>query len=124
MNIQNLELWMIAIFQLLLIICVWCLLRSAKECGNAVIKQLESIDNDVQRLRVVVDERFDTVNQYLAENHDNIQDIKERLTFLEAYNSFSMAMRPYEPAQSNPRSEAAREMWKRRKQKNLEKKDG
>jgi hypothetical protein len=123
MNIQNLELWMIAIFQLLMVVCTCGLVRVTKSLGNDSINHIENLHNDIERLRVDLDGKFDIVNQYLAENHENIQDIKERLTFLEAYNSFSMAIRPYEPVQPNPRSEAAREMWKRRKQKSLDKKE-
>lgn len=84
-------------------------------------RQTDAILDDLSHDIASLHERFDTINQYLAENHENIQDIKDRLKFLEAYNTFTMAIRSHE---SNPRSEGAKEMWKKRKQKGLEKKDG
>lgn len=50
----------------------------------------------------------------------DMSDIKERLAFLESAAIYTM---PIESPQINPRSQAAREMWKRRKQKKLDKKD-
>ena len=50
----------------------------------------------------------------------DMSDIKERLAFLESAAIYTM---PIESPQINPRSQAAREMWKRRKAKKLEKKE-
>ncbi len=46
----------------------------------------------------------------------DLVDIKERLSYLEAANIYTM---PLEPSVPNIRSLKAKEMWKRRKQKKL-----
>ena len=60
-----------------------------------------------------IDQRFDKIDATLAEHG-------ERLAFLEAANIYTM---PMEPSTPNPRSTAAKEMWKKRRTKKLEKKD-
>jgi hypothetical protein len=90
-------------------------------CFRSLKSDIKDQLNAINRRFEAVDSRFDTVNQYLAENHEHIIDIKERLSFLEAAMIYTV---PLEAAQLNPRSAAAREMWKRRKQNKLEKKDG
>jgi len=103
--------------------CFRNLKSDIKEQLKFIDKQFDAVDKRfdvVDKQFNAIERRFDTVNQYLAENHEHIIDIKERLSFLEAAMIYTV---PLEAAQLNPRSAAAREMWKRRKQKKLEKKE-
>jgi hypothetical protein len=68
--------------------------------------ELNNMRNDVEYKASEIGSRF--------------EDIKERLIFLESSALYTM---PIEPAQLNPRSAAAREVWKQRKMKKLEKKE-
>jgi hypothetical protein len=94
-------------------------------------QQFEFIRHEIREFRSDVNSDLefigDQVNEIRADLGDfrkemllDITDIKERLSFLEAATLYTM---PLEPAQLNPRSQAAREMWKKRKQKGLEKKE-
>ena len=89
-------------------------------------KRFEHIDKRFEH----IDKRFDVVEKDIASTDEAIinlsrnigsdmSDIIERLSFLESAALYTM---PLEPSQLNPRSQAAREMWKRRKAKKLEKK--
>lgn len=81
----------------------------------------------LEELWLDMDDKLDLLLQYrndsdinLAECLDHIMEIKERMSFLEATSIMTMA------SESAPsvRSNAAKEMWKRRKQGRLERKDG
>jgi len=77
----------------------------------------------IRNLKSDVKNHFEAVFLKLNRIELGIAQIKESLAFLEAYNSFTMAMQNSEPTEENTRSKAAKEMWKRRKAKKLEKKD-
>ena len=73
-----------------------------------------------RNLKGDINDNFDAVYVKIDRMQDDISDIKERLSFLEAANIYTM---PSEPSQPNSRSLAAIKMHQRRRQK-VEKKDG
>jgi hypothetical protein len=80
--------------------------------GAWFIKRLDKKFDKIDARFDKVDERFDKIDESLKEHG-------ERLAFLEAAGIYTM---PMEPSQPNPRSVAAREMWKRRRTKKVEQK--
>lgn len=83
------------------------------ELYGVVISALGLIYLMIRNFRTDVNGQFKSI-------HEDLVEIRERLSFLEASSLYTM---PLEPAQLNPRSAAAREMWKKRKAKKLEKKE-
>lgn len=71
-------------------------------------------------LRKDIKDEFSRVNLKLDKMDKDIVEIRERVTFLEAANIYTM---PIEPIQPNLRSMKAKEIWRRRKQKNIEHKE-
>lgn len=69
-------------------------------------KKFEKIDNRFDK----IEKRFDRLDETLREHG-------ERLSFLEAANIYTM---PIEAVPNNPRREAAKEMWRKRKAKKIE----
>jgi predicted transcriptional regulator len=80
-------------------------------------------DKKVEALFDKSDKKVEALHALIIDLGRNIgsdmSDIKERLSFLESAMMYTMPLEP----QINARSQAAREMWKRRKQKKLDKKD-
>jgi len=87
-------------------------------------EELNSIRKDIKTLRYETGSDINILRteqkEFRIELHADVTEIKERMAFLEAANIYTM---PAEPSEPNPRSMAAREMWRRRRQKKLEKKD-
>jgi DNA anti-recombination protein RmuC len=102
------------------LVFIYNMFRNARndinEKFSSISKRFDKIDQQFDK----IDARFDTVNRHLVDIRNDITEVKERLSFLEAANIYTM---PFEPSEPNPRSQAAREMWKRRKAKRVEKKD-
>ena len=61
--------------------------------------------------------RLDQIEQHLNHLQSDVIEIKDHLSFHELISSL---YNPIEKMGSNARSEAAKEMWRRRKQKKLE----
>jgi hypothetical protein len=57
------------------------------------------------------------INAILDGIEEELMEIKDRLTFLEASNIFTI---PVDSGRNTARSEAAKEMWKRRRQRKIE----
>lgn len=92
-----------------------------------IIQQINTLDADVKELRKETREEFwkirkenkdelENVRMDIRSVQANVSDVKERVTFMETFIFFS----EFTAESNNPRSEAAKEMWKRRKQKTLE----
>jgi 5-bromo-4-chloroindolyl phosphate hydrolysis protein len=84
--------------------------KDLKEDMGLIRNDISSIRNDLKEFRAEVHLEHAVIRS-------DIVDVKERLAFLEGISVYTL-----EPIHSNPRSEAAKEMWKRRKQKGLEQK--
>jgi hypothetical protein len=84
-----------------------------KEQGEKLFDFLFDMDEAIHR-------RFDTVNKHLVDLREQIHETKETLSFIEMALIFSQMNE--DPIESS-RSQAAKEMWKRRRAKRLEKKD-
>ena len=82
---------------------------------------MRNFKNDILGRFDKIDSRFDRIDRDLKEIRSDITEVKERLAYLEAANIYTM---PLDPIIPNPRSQAAKEMWARRRQKKLEKQDG
>ena len=99
----------ICLINSLTMICLWLFvsrLTSIQKQNGFIMDEINYLRNDVEFKASEIGSRF--------------EDIKDRLIFLESSALYTM---PLEPAQLNPRSAAAREMWKKRKAKKLEKKE-
>lgn len=82
---------------------------------------------ELEELWMDMDDKLDMLLQHssntdinVAAALDDLMEIKERMSFLEATSIMTMAGESAPSARSN----AAKEMWKRRKQGRLEKRDG
>lgn len=95
-----------------------------KELFSDLRKDLDKRFEQVGRRFEQIDQRFhaqEANHLNLSRNiGSDMSDIKERLSFLESAALYTM---PVEPSQINPRSQAAREVWKRRKAKKIEDKE-
>lgn len=91
-----------------------------KDKFDKIDSRFDKIDLRFEKVDLIIDKvnsRFDQVHAEFKEIRLDLTEIKERMAFLEAANIYTMPLQPSEP---NPRSQAAREMWKRRRQKSLE----
>ena len=97
--------------------------RDVRDQFTAQQNYIEKIDKKVEALFDKSDKKAEALHALIIDLGRNIgsdmSDIKERLSFLESAMMYTMPLEP----QINARSQAAREMWKRRKQKKLDKKD-
>lgn len=82
---------------------------------------------ELEELWMDMDDKLDMLLQHASNTDinvaaalDDLMEIKERMSFLEATSIMTMAGESAPSARSN----AAKEMWKRRKQGRLEKRDG
>lgn len=82
-------------------------------------ENLSSFKNDVKELFFILKNDINEVKSEIREIKSEISDIKERITFLESAALYTM---PLEPSQPNPRSQAAKAMWNKRRQKKIDSK--
>jgi hypothetical protein len=106
----------------------WEMYGVAAVCLLAIWLMIRDLRKTINKRFDRLDESFDCVDTSLSEIcesligiRDHLAEVRERLTFLEAASIYTM---PLEPIQPNARSQAAKEVWVRRRQKKLEKKDG
>lgn len=93
---------------------------------NGIDRQFDKMDqdidrrgNDVHERFNKIDARFDKVDAKFEKIEADLTELKQGQAFLEAANIYTM---PSEPSKPNARSQAARELWRRRRQKKLESK--
>ena len=67
-------------------------------------------------LELIIKEGFEKSDKKMDKIQEDVTDIRERVSFLEAANIYTM---PLEPVIPNPRSEAMKQHWQKRRQKKL-----
>jgi hypothetical protein len=77
-----------------------------------VIERIEYLGRDIYK----VHEEIGATRATLREVKNEILDVKERVSFIESFVFFS----EIQAESNNPRSDAAKKMWERRKMKKLE----
>lgn len=113
MNLADIDFDIIC--EVVIIVCSIALIL--RNHHKKMLKHFEHMD---VRLRFeMISERITDVEEEIKYTHSEVRDcsngiadIKERLSFLEASAIYTM---PMEAAQPNARSEAAKEMWKKRR---------
>jgi hypothetical protein len=82
-------------------------------------RMTEKFDNLLNKVVSFQDEtrsEFKAIRADLRELNHELSDVKERVAFIESFVFFS----EIQAESNNPRSDAARKMWERRKMKKLE----
>lgn len=116
----NLELCMTGTVVLVLVSSFFCFIYYLKKIEKSKKENEEKLLDFFFDMDEAIHRRFDTVNQHLVGVREEIREISEALY------SFEMAMifsQQQEELSGSARSNAAKEMWKRRRAKRLEKKD-
>jgi DNA anti-recombination protein RmuC len=106
------------------LVSMWALFtRFSDKLEKRFDKIDERFDKIDQRFEKV-DQKFEKIEQEIhtgfSEIRKDLSEVKERISFLEASSIYTM---PLEPVYPNPRSQAAKEMWKRRRQKSISNKE-
>ena len=82
--------------------------------GGLGLFVLKWIRDDIKSLKKEIKESFDNVDKRFDSVNLDLADIKERLSFLEAANIYTM---PIETPRPNPKSEAMKLYWMNKRSK-------
>ena len=121
---MNYEFYGVAVAGLFLIyIMLWIFARSIKRRNevyyDSIRAELNIIVFTIRRIDEAVDDSVTVFGYDIADVKQATDEIKDRMSFLEAATIYTM---PIEPSQPNARSAAMKQSHERRRQRKLEKK--